>query len=164
VLRFKLETAHKVTYRDYPAMTPFLDTAVEAKFASYPPRVRRKMLALRELVFRTAASTSGVGELLESLKWGEPAYLTKNKSGSTVRMDWKAKDPDSFALYFNCQTNLVETFRTMFPRDFVFEGNRALSLKVDAAIPRDALVMCIAASLTYHAAKKATIQKARRSQ
>jgi hypothetical protein len=31
-------------------------------------------LALRELVLQVAATTEGVGELEESLKWGEPAY------------------------------------------------------------------------------------------
>ena len=29
-------------------------------------------------------------------------------------------------MYFNCQTNLVETFRTLCPNDFKFEGNRTL--------------------------------------
>jgi hypothetical protein len=112
--------------------------------------VRRKLLALRELVFRTAAATNGVGEIEETLKWGEPAYVTKNKSGSTVRMDWKKSDPDHYALYFHCQTNLVDTFRTLFPHDFKFEGNRALVFPLESDVPQDSLAMCIAASLTYH--------------
>ena len=136
-------------------MTPFVDGAVKARFAAYPPEVRQKMLALRELVLRTAASTPEVGEIQETLKWGEPAYLTKNKTGSAVRMDWKAKAPHRYAMYFNCQTNLVETFRKLFPRDFNFEGNRALVFEVGSTVPQDALAMCIAASLTYHARKKA---------
>lgn len=131
-------------------MKPFTNAEVAAKFNAYPPNVRPKLLALRELIFQAAAQAKGAGEIEESLKWGEPAYVTRNKSGSTVRMDWKKKDPDHYAIYFNCQTNLVETFRTMFPNDFKFEGNRALVFSLEDIVPRDSLVMCVVASLTYH--------------
>ena len=69
-------------------------------------------------------------------------------------MDWKQKDPDHYAMYFNCQTNLVETFRTLFPNDFKFEGNRALVFSLKDKIPRDTLALCINASLTYHLNKR----------
>jgi hypothetical protein len=135
-------------------MKPFLNAEVAAKFDAYPPDVRPKLLALRELVFQVAATAQGVGEIEESLKWGEPAYATRNKSSSAVRMDWKKKDPDHYAMYFNCQTNLVESFRTLFPDDFRFEGNRALVFSLDDKVPQDSLAMCIAASLTYHLKKR----------
>ena len=132
-------------------MTPFQSTAVAQAFEAYPPAMRRKLLALRELIFRTAASTPGVSELEETLKWGEPAYLTsKSKSGSTVRIDWKKSKPDEYAMYFNCQTTLVETFKSLFPRELEFEGNRAIVLRQSDAVPMDALAFCIAAALTYH--------------
>ena len=134
-------------------MTPFNNPAVAAKFESYPQHVKSKLLALRELVFKTAAATNSVGEIEETLKWGEPAYVTKNKSGSTVRIDWKKKDPDHYAMYFHCQTNLVEIFRTIFPHDFKFEGNRALVFSLNDEVRQDSLSMCIAAYLTYHAKK-----------
>jgi hypothetical protein len=95
-----------------------------------------------------------VGELEETLKWGEPAYATKNRAGSTVRIDWKAKDPDRYAMYFHCQTDLVSTFRALFPKDFTFEGNRALVFKLGDRLPKDALAFCIAASLTYYLSKR----------
>ncbi len=44
--------------------------AVAKVFDGYPPNVRRKLLALRSLIFQTAARTEGVGELLETLKLG----------------------------------------------------------------------------------------------
>lgn len=75
-------------------MTPFSNLAVQAKFASYPLVPRKRLLALRELIFRVATDTPGVGEVEESLKWGEPSYTTLNKSGSPFRMDWKARAPD----------------------------------------------------------------------
>ena len=143
-------------------MTSFQHPGVAAKFAAYPPLVCRKLLALRELIFRTAAATPGVGEIEETLKWGEPAYVTKNGSGSAVRMDWKKNDPDHYAMYFHCQTNLVETFRTMFPHDFRFEGNRALVFAIGDAVPTDALTMCVTASLTYHLKKPRRGTQARR--
>jgi len=143
-------------------MRPFQRPEVAAKFAAYPPIVRRKLLALRELVFRTAECTDGVGEIEESLKWGEPAYATKNKSGSTLRMDWKKADPHHYAMYFHCQTHLVETFRAMFAQDFKFEGRRALVFSLTDELPQDALTVCVAASLTYHLKKKALGRAARR--
>ncbi len=135
-------------------MVPFHSPAVKAKFDAYPAPARRDLLALRELVFAVARLTPGVGNIEETLKWGEPAYLTKNGAGSTVRMDWKPKAPGEVALYFNCQTSLVENFRAMFPKDFGFVGNRALVWPVGDKPPKDALRFCLAAALTYHAQKR----------
>ena len=130
-------------------------SAVAQAFEAYPPAMRRKLLALRTLILETAASTAGVGELEETLKWGEPAYLTsQSKSGSTVRIGWKKSKPSQYAIYFNCQTTLVETFRTLFPNEFSFEGKRAIVFSVADPVPRDALSFCIAAALTYHRGKQ----------
>ncbi|MEO8386628.1 MAG: DUF1801 domain-containing protein [Betaproteobacteria bacterium] len=135
-------------------MKPFESAAVSQVFESYPPNVKRKLLALRKLIFDTAASTAGVGELEEVLKWGEPAYLTlQSKSGSTIRVGWKKSAPTQYALYFNCNTNLVDTFSTLFPNEFRFEGNRAVVFSLSDALPQDALAYCIAAALTYHRGK-----------
>jgi len=132
-------------------MTPFANAEVAKVFEAYPADVRRKLLALRELILRTASSTEGVGELEETLKWGEPAYLTsKSKTGSTIRIDWKKARPAEYAIYFNCKTTLIETFRTLFPTEFKFEGNRAIVFKVSEAVPADSLAFCVAAALTYH--------------
>jgi hypothetical protein len=133
------------------SMTPFQSAAVAQAYDAFPPVIRRKLLVLRELVFRTAASTEGVGELEETLKWGEPAYLTPaTRSGSTVRLGWKKARPLEYALYFNCQTTLVDTFRTLFPKELRFEGNRAIVLLEADSVPTQALRFCIAAALTYH--------------
>jgi len=136
-------------------MQAFTDPAVAQVFESYPAPVRRKLLALRQLIFDTAAGTEGVGELEETLKWGEPAYLTtRSKSGSTVRIAWKPKRPGHYAMYFNCQTTLVETFKTLFPGDFEFEGNRAIVFEAKDRIPTRAVALCIAAALTYHRSRQ----------
>jgi hypothetical protein len=132
-------------------MKPFTNAAVAQAFETCPPDMRSKLLALRELIFRTAASTDGVGDIEETLKWGEPAYLTSaSGSGSTVRIAWKKARPSEYAMYFNCQTTLVETFRTLFPNELRFEGNRAIVFSASEVVPTDALAFCIAAALTYH--------------
>jgi hypothetical protein len=136
-------------------MTPFQNAAVAAVFDQYPPSIRKKMLALRELVFAVAAATEGVGRIEETLKWGEPAYVTaESKIGSTVRMDWKPSSPAHYSLYFHCQTTLVENFRTMFPDDFHCIGNREIRFHEDDTVPQDALAFCVGMSLTYHRDKK----------
>ena len=132
-------------------MKPFADPAVEAVFKACPPALRKRMLALRAIVFEVAASTPGVGELQETLKWGEPAYLTaQSKSGSTIRMAPRKGSATQYALYFNCQTTLVDTFRTMFSTEFSYEGNRAIVPDADHPVAADALRFCIGMALTYH--------------
>jgi hypothetical protein len=134
-------------------MHPFTNPDVARVFDTYPPGMRGKLLILRKLILDTAAITDGVGELEETLKWGEPAYLTPSKSGSTIRINWKRSSPSQYALCFICHTNLVETFRMLFPNDFTFEGNRAMLFHQADALPRDSLAFCIAAALTYHLKK-----------
>jgi Domain of unknown function (DU1801) len=136
------------------ATTPITHPAVQAVFDSYPPALRKKLLALRQLILDTAASTEGVGEIDETLKWGEPAYVTVNKKGSTVRIDRK-KGLDRYAIYFNCNTTLVDTFRSMFPHGFSFEGNRAMVFEVGDALPKEELAFCVGMALTYHLKKHA---------
>ena len=136
-------------------MKPFASPAVAQAFDAYPPNIRRKLLALRALIFKTAAITPGVGKLEETLKWGEPAYLTsQSRSGSTIRLGWPKARPGHYAMYFNCQTNLVETFRTLFPGEFGFEGRRAIVLAEADAVPTDAIAFCIGAALTYHRSRR----------
>ena len=106
---------------------------------------------LRELVLDIAAATPGVGEIEETLRWGEPAYLTSaSKSGSTIRMGPVKSNPSQYALYFNCKTTLVDPFRTLFPVELRYEGNRAIVLEAGEPPPLDALSFCIQAALTYH--------------
>lgn len=125
---------------------------VEIIFANYPDIVRKKMLLLRELILETTKELEGVTTLEETLKWGEPSYITKH--GSTLRMDWKSKSPDQYAMYFKCTSRLVETFKTVFKNDFEFEGNRAIVFQLKDQIPKKELKECIKATLTYHKVKQ----------
>lgn len=124
---------------------------VDKVFANYPKNVRDEMQFLRELVIETAAETEGLKELEETLKWGEPSFVTKH--GSTLRMDWKEKTPEQYAMYFQCTSRLVETFRLVFDNKFHFEGNRAIVFQLNQKVPVNELKECIKASLTYHSVK-----------
>lgn len=124
---------------------------VKEVFDRYPDHVQGKMLFLRGLIIETAEESEGVDELEETLKWGESSYLTKN--GSTIRMDWKAKVPDQYALYFQCTSRLVDTFRMVFDRTFHYEGNRAIIFAINQEIPVPELKDCIKAALRYHKVK-----------
>jgi hypothetical protein len=90
--------------------------AAEAVFSTYPAPVKARLLALRRLIFDTARTTEGVGALEEALKWGQPSYLTtESRSGSTIRIDQVKANAGRYAVYFHCQTDLVETFRELYP-------------------------------------------------
>jgi len=131
-----------------------IDTNPKVKlvFDNYPDSVKNKMQTLRNLIIETANEIDEITTLEETLKWGEPSYITK--IGSTLRMDWKQKNPDQYAFYFNCNSNLVGTFRTVYKDLFKFEGNRAMIFKLDEELPVTELKNCIRVCLTYHKVKQ----------
>ncbi len=140
--------------RETMAKVPDLDPSVAAAFEASPPPIRRNLLALRQLIFETAQATEGVGPLSETLKWGEPAYLTNaSRSGSTIRLGWKSKTPDRYAMYFNCRTTLVDDFRALFPDALTYEGNRAILFDRHTPYPAELVARCIAMALTYQRRK-----------
>lgn len=125
-----------------------LPSDVAAAFEAMPSKARARLLSVRRLIFETA-ETVGAGALIETLKWGEPAYLTEaTKSGSTIRID-ATKQPGEVAVYFICHTGLVDRFRTLFPDTFTYEGNRAILFGPEDEIDEDALAQCLAMALTH---------------
>lgn len=135
-------------------MKRFADPAVASVFKAYPAEVRRRLMALRALVFDTAAATDGVGRLTETLKWGQPSYLTQETgSGSTVRID-RLKKGDGYAVYFHCQSGLVGQFKAIYPDTFCYDGKRALVFGTKDRLPKRALAHCIGLALTHHLRRK----------
>ena len=133
----------------------FQEDAVAGKFAAYPGNVRDRLLALRAMIFETAAGTDGVGFVQETLKWGQPSYLTpRTRSGSTVRIDQVSGQPGTVAAYFHCRSGLVGEFRSHYGDQLKFEGNRAILLGPGEDLPSAPLRHCIALALTYHLRKK----------
>jgi hypothetical protein len=148
-----------------PTRTPRANSsgaAVEEVFRAYPKPLQAKLLALRRLIFDTARATKGVGALQETLKWGQPSYLTtETKSGSTIRIDQVKAAANQYAIYFHCQTDLVETFRQLYPTQLSYGGNRSILLNAACDLPEPELRHCVALALTYHLRKrKASSQRA----
>ena len=132
---------------------PFADEKVEAAFDAFPKPERQRLLELRALIFETAESTDGVGALQETLKWGQPAYLTpETKSGSTIRLG-VPKD-GGFALFAHCQTSIIGDFQALFPVEFTYDGNRAVRFATGEVPPADALKLLIKSALTYKMKRK----------
>ncbi|MFK7807948.1 MAG: DUF1801 domain-containing protein [Saprospiraceae bacterium] len=123
----------------------------DAVFANYPDTVRDKMKYLRSLVLETVKEMPTISKLEETLKWGEPSFITKH--GSTLRMDWKKKTPNQYAMYFKCTSRLVKTFKEVFGNHFQYEKNRAIVFQLDQEVPVRELKQCIKATLQYHKVK-----------
>lgn len=128
------------------------DKEFTEKMNSYPENIQEKMQNLRKLVHESAEELDSKFTLNESLKWNEPSYISKD--GSTLRMDWKTKNPNQYAMYFQCSTRLVETFRIVYKNIFKFEGNRAILFDLDEKILESELNDCIKATVNYHKVKK----------
>ncbi len=132
-----------------PDKWPFDDPKVASVFDNFPKADRKGLLKLRALIFETAAQTRGVGQLNETLKWGQPAYLTPvSKSGSTIRLG--LPKTGGFAIYTNCQTTILSEFQHLFPDGFSYEGNRAIHFDPGDELPLDKLELLIRRALTYH--------------
>ena len=65
-----------------------MDLSVQQKFSTYPEDVSVLLNGLRDLIFNVAKQ-DGISDITETLKWGEPSYVSK--VGSTIILDWKAK-------------------------------------------------------------------------
>ena len=137
-------------------MKRFDDARVAAVFKAYPPAVRTDLMALREMMFDVAAATPGVGKLTETLKWGQPSYLTEETgSGSTVRIDRLKGRDDGYAVYFHCQSGLVGQFRDLYPDIFEVEGERAFHFTAGRRLPQRALRHCLGLAFTHHSRRHA---------
>jgi Domain of unknown function (DU1801) len=136
-----------VTDRRNPPMPP----EVAETFAAFPEPVRARLLEVRDLILETAAAIKRVGPLTETLKWGEPAYLTEaTGSGSTIRLGRSRSSKRECAVLFNCRTTLVDDFRERFPDVFAYEKSRAILLDARELLPKAPLSTCLGMALTYH--------------
>lgn len=122
-----------------------------AVFDAQPPAMRAHLLRLRAWVYAVAAETDGVGTLVETLKWGQPSYLTQRpRSGTTLRIAPVTDDPSGYGLYVHCQSRVVEAARAAGLHMLTFEGTRAVRLTVGEPVPEAAVRQFIRLALTYH--------------
>lgn len=78
----------------------------------------------------------------------------KSKSGSTVRIDQIKSGHGQYAMYFHCQTTLVDTFKEIYRDKFTFDGNRSIVFDEHDEVAADELGHCISLALTYHLDRK----------
>ena len=127
-----------------------LASPVEQAFERVPAPVATAWSALRAVILETAANMPEVGPVTESLKWGEPSFSTdRTKSGTPIRLGWKAATPDTVKLLVHCQTSLVPRWRELYGDRLSFEGTRAILLDIRQPLPREELAHCVAMALTY---------------
>ncbi len=134
---------------------PDMPQSVAKAFEAFPADARMSLMDLRAMIFRVARAHAEIGPLTETLKWGEPAYLTEvTGSGSTIRLGCTKTEPANCAIFFNCRTNLIDTYRSLYPQDLTFQGNRAILLDISGDWPVKVLEHCIGLALTYHIRKR----------
>lgn len=129
---------------------PITSDNIQAIFDAYPDNIQTKLLSLRTLIFEVASDNLEIGQLVETLKWGQVSYLPKKaKIGTTVRLD-QVKNTSQYALYVPCSTTLINSYRQIFGDLFEYEGKRAIIFNVNDEIPIDAVKDCIEMALMYH--------------
>ena len=137
-------------------MSNKLPPHIEDAFAVHQNDTRDHLLSCRDLVFQVAADNGEIGPITETLKWGQPSYLTEaTKSGSTIRL--AAGDNGRPALFVHCATDLIEQFRTFYPDTFDYQGKRALVIRGDPGVVEAELRHCIALALTYKLRRKSKV-------
>jgi len=114
-----------------------------------PDAILRPILRLRRIILRTASNLP-IGEVEETVRWGQVAYVTRKGIGSTIRIGAVKGSTERYAIYFHCQTNLIATFKKKYRGKFHFEGNRAILFNRAEKIHSKELVECISMALTYH--------------
>ncbi|WP_375210509.1 DUF1801 domain-containing protein [Hyphomonas jannaschiana] len=136
---------------------PDLPTPVFDVFETYPAPAKNLLLRLRTLLYETADSLPEAGRITETLKWGEPAYLTSApKSGTTIRLAWSQKRPKTVGIFVNCQTTLLDEWRGLYGGVLDLVGNREIRLPLGETLPADPIRHCLAMALTYHQRKPAS--------
>lgn len=130
-------------------MTKFTDPNVASLFASYSQPSQQKLRSIRDAIFRVANETPVVGQIEETLKWGQPAYLTwQSKSGTTIRISTLRSG--GFGIFAHCQTTVISDFKLLFPKEFRYDGNRGVIFNETDELNFDHLDILIHGALTYH--------------
>lgn len=126
------------------------DTQAGEIYAQYAPPVRERLQQLRRLILETALQNAAVGDVEETLKWGQPSFLTvKPKTGTTIRIDQDRSDTTDVALYVNCQTSLVSEWRVLYPH-LCFGGNRSVHFNAAEPLPEAEICQMVSMALRYH--------------
>jgi len=125
-----------------------LPAEVEAAITGYPDAVQERLLELRGLVLDVAAATPAAGRVEETLRWGQPSFVTEPRTGTTVRID-RVRGTDDVAVFTHCRTPLVDECRAAHGDLFDYDGTRGVILRAGRAVPVAELGEHVRAALTY---------------
>lgn len=132
-------------------MIPFQDRNVQAAFDEMPQDAIEGLLRLRELIFAVADDLSEVPKVTEGLRWGQPAYLTPPRIGSTIRLG--VPKAGGFGLYASCQSTIISDFATAYAGWDMIEGRRGVIFSDVKQIDPARHGALITSALTYHLRK-----------
>ncbi|WP_137664222.1 DUF1801 domain-containing protein [Enterococcus hulanensis] len=119
-------------------------TDIQAFYPNYSPAEKQKLTELQALIHEVADESAI--EILESAKWGQLSF--EALKGTPIRID---KFSDSqIGFFVHCQTNLIETWRSLFSDTLSFSKNRAILLDLDQPLPEEVLKICIDQAFNYH--------------
>ena len=127
---------------------------IQNVIARYPGPIADALMHLRRLVLETAEQTKDAGEVEETLKWGQPSFLTvRPKSGTTIRIDRDTSGNGDVALFVSCQSSLVSEWRALYPH-LTFGGDRSVHFNLGSGLPENEIRHMISMALTYHVKKR----------
>lgn len=132
---------------------PFASQRVEEAYNLSDTIAREGLLLLRDMIFETAQGRPEIGSIEETLRWGQPAYLTpQTKAGTTLRLG--VSKFARFALFVHCQSRLIPEYLSAYPMWDRVDGTRAVLF--DHATEIDPLRhgWLIEQALTYRLRKK----------
>lgn len=115
----------------------------------FPDRAIEGLLQLRRIIFDVAHNLPEIGRLEETLRWGQPAYLTPDRKAATTLRLGLHKSGD-FALFAHCQSQVIPAFRSWHEAQYRFDGNRAVLFSTVNDIRPEHLSGLIQYALTYH--------------
>ncbi|MCP4131983.1 MAG: DUF1801 domain-containing protein [bacterium] len=131
-----------------------MNTEVSNLFAAYSEEVRNKLLAMREMIFDVAKEHDEIGEIVETVKWNVPSYLTvKPKSGITIRLDPVLRTTEKVGIYVHCQSFFIEGCKTIFGDFFEYDGKRGILINLNETVSEEELRRVFYLALTYHLKK-----------
>ncbi|MFV2057544.1 MAG: DUF1801 domain-containing protein [Thiohalomonadales bacterium] len=127
----------------------FIEPEVNIVYNTYPKDIKDALLKIRHMIFEIASESEQIGDIIETLKWDNPSYLTHApKSGTTIRLSSVRNDAEQYAISVHCQTNLISGFKIKYPK-LQYDGNRSIILNLKINPPYEAINHFIYLALTY---------------
>lgn len=140
-----------------------MKTEIQKKYASklfksvvdqYPAEFKEKLLYLKSLIYEQAELSPNVDVIEESIKWRQLSYVSKNRSGTPIRLGIEKKTPGYYGLYVNCSTTVINDVKHIFGDGFQYDGNRGLLFNEKDNLPENNIRRIIDIILCYHINKK----------